>query len=29
MRYQWDAAIGRGMATTPLTIRIDLESTVD
>jgi deazaflavin-dependent oxidoreductase (nitroreductase family) len=23
-RYQWDAALGRAMATTPLTIRIDL-----
>jgi deazaflavin-dependent oxidoreductase (nitroreductase family) len=23
--YQWDAAIGRAMASTPLTIRIDLE----
>ena len=23
--YQWDAAIGRAMATTPLTIRIDLD----
>lgn len=26
MRYQWDAAIGRAMASTPLTIRIDLIS---
>ena len=26
--YQWDAAIGRAMATTPLTIRIDLEPPV-
>ena len=25
LRYQWDAAIGRMMATTPLTIRIDLD----
>jgi len=25
--HQWDAAIGRLMATTPLTIRIDLDST--
>jgi deazaflavin-dependent oxidoreductase (nitroreductase family) len=24
--YQWDAAIGRAMATTPLTVRIDLDS---
>jgi deazaflavin-dependent oxidoreductase (nitroreductase family) len=24
LRYQWDAALGRMMATTPLTIRIDL-----
>jgi deazaflavin-dependent oxidoreductase (nitroreductase family) len=24
LRYQWDAALGRAMATTPLTIRIDL-----
>jgi deazaflavin-dependent oxidoreductase (nitroreductase family) len=24
LRYQWDAAIGRAMATKPLTIRIDL-----
>jgi deazaflavin-dependent oxidoreductase (nitroreductase family) len=24
--YQWDAAIGRAMASTPLTIRIDLET---
>ena len=23
--YQWDAALGRAMATTPLTIRIDLD----
>lgn len=23
--YQWDAAFGRAMATTPLTVRIDLE----
>jgi hypothetical protein len=22
--YQWDAAIGRAIATTPLTVRIDL-----
>lgn len=29
LRYQWDAALGRAMATTPLTIRIDLSSTVD
>ena len=26
LRYQWDAALGRAMATTPLTIRIDLVS---
>lgn len=25
LRYQWDAAIGRALATTPLTVRIDLE----
>jgi deazaflavin-dependent oxidoreductase (nitroreductase family) len=25
LRYQWDAALGRAMATTPLTIRIDLD----
>jgi deazaflavin-dependent oxidoreductase (nitroreductase family) len=25
LRYRWDAAIGRLMATTPLTIRIDLD----
>jgi deazaflavin-dependent oxidoreductase (nitroreductase family) len=25
--YQWDAAIGRAMANSPLTIRIDLEKT--
>lgn len=25
LRYQWDAAIGRMMASAPLTIRIDLE----
>lgn len=24
--YQWDAAIGRAIATTPLTVRIDLQS---
>lgn len=24
--YRWDAAIGRAMATTPLTVRIDLDS---
>jgi deazaflavin-dependent oxidoreductase (nitroreductase family) len=26
LRYAWDAAIGRAMATTPLTIRIDLDA---
>lgn len=25
LRYQWDAAIGRALATTPLTVRIDLD----
>jgi len=25
LRYQWDAAIGRMMATAPLTVRIDLD----
>ena len=25
--FQWDAAIGRAIATTPLTVRIDLEDT--
>jgi deazaflavin-dependent oxidoreductase (nitroreductase family) len=25
LRYQWDAALGRAMATRPLTIRIDLD----
>jgi hypothetical protein len=25
LRYQWDAAIGRLMASSPLTIRIDLD----
>lgn len=24
--YQWDAAVGRAIATTPLTVRVDLES---
>jgi hypothetical protein len=23
--YQWDAALGRAIATTPLTVRIDLD----
>ena len=27
--YQWDAAFGRAMATTPLTVRIDLEPRTD
>ena len=25
LRYQWDAAIGRAFATTPLTVRVDLD----
>ena len=25
LRHQWDAALGRAMATRPLTIRIDLD----
>jgi deazaflavin-dependent oxidoreductase (nitroreductase family) len=29
LRYQWDAAVGRAMATTPVTIRIDLRPEVD
>jgi deazaflavin-dependent oxidoreductase (nitroreductase family) len=28
LRYRWDAAIGRIMATTPMTIRIDLEEDI-
>ena len=27
--YQWDAAVGRSMATTPLTVRIDLQQSND
>jgi deazaflavin-dependent oxidoreductase (nitroreductase family) len=29
MRYQWDAAIGRLMATRPMTIRVDLRPSTD
>lgn len=25
LRYQWDAALGRAIATTPLTVRVDLD----
>ena len=27
--YQWDAAVGRAMSTTPLTVRIDLQQSSD
>jgi len=28
LRYQWDAALGRAIATTPLTVRVDLDRPV-